>query len=32
VYEKDLGSATGTVARQITRFDPDKTWKAVTGE
>ena len=32
VYEKDLGSATGTLARQITRFDPDKTWKAITGE
>ena len=32
VYEKDMGSATGTLARQITRFDPDKTWKAITGE
>jgi len=32
VYEKDMGAATGTMARQITRFDPDKTWKAVTGE
>ena len=32
VYEKDLGNATATLARQITRFNPDKTWKAVTGE
>jgi hypothetical protein len=32
VYEKDLGDATATLARQITRFNPDKTWKAVTGE
>lgn len=32
VYEKDLGTATGTLARQITRFNPDKTWKVVTSE
>jgi len=32
VYEKDLGNTTGTLARQITRFNPDKTWKAVSGE
>jgi hypothetical protein len=32
VFEKDMGSATGTLARQITRFDPDKTWKPITGE
>jgi hypothetical protein len=32
VYEKDLGSATGTLARQMVRFNPDKTWKAVEGE
>ena len=32
VYEKDLGVATATLARQITRFNPDKTWKAVVGE
>ena len=32
VYEKDLGSTTTTLARQVTRFNPDKTWKAVTGE
>jgi hypothetical protein len=32
VYEKDLGSASGTLARQMVRFNPDKTWKAVEGE
>ena len=32
VYEKDLGNATPTLARQITRFNPDKTWKVVAGE
>jgi len=32
VYEKDLGRATATLARQLTRFNPDKTWKAVVGE
>ena len=32
VYEKDLGAATGTVARQITRFNPGKGWRVVTGE
>ncbi|MGA2716138.1 MAG: DUF2950 domain-containing protein [Bryobacteraceae bacterium] len=32
VYEKDMGPATGTLARQTTRFNPDKTWKAVQGE
>ncbi len=32
VYEKDLGAATGALARQIARFNPDKTWKLVTGE
>ncbi|SPE42393.1 conserved hypothetical protein [Candidatus Sulfopaludibacter sp. SbA3] len=32
VYEKDLGATTGVLARQITRFNPDKTWKMVTGE
>lgn len=32
VYEKDLGAATGTLALQITRFNPDKTWKPVQGE
>jgi hypothetical protein len=32
VYRKDLGSATGTLARQLPRFNPDKTWKVVEGE
>jgi len=32
VYEKDLGSQTATLARQMTRFNPDKTWKPVVGE
>jgi hypothetical protein len=32
VYEKDLGPGTATLARSITRFNPDKTWKAEEGE
>jgi Protein of unknown function (DUF2950) len=32
VYEKDLGAATGAMGRQMTRFNPDKSWKVVTGE
>jgi hypothetical protein len=32
VYEKDLGSTTATLARAMTRFNPDKTWQAVEGE
>lgn len=32
VYEKDLGPATATLAAQMTRFNPDKTWQAVEGE
>jgi hypothetical protein len=32
VYEKDMGPATGTLARQLLRFNPDKTWKVVEGE
>jgi hypothetical protein len=32
VYEKDLGPQTATLARQMTRFNPDKTWKPVEGE
>ena len=32
VYEKDLGATTGALARQMTRFNPDKSWKLVTGE
>lgn len=27
VYEKDLGPSTGTVAKAMTRFNPDKTWR-----
>jgi DUF2950 family protein len=29
VYEKDLGPTTGTLARQMIRFNPDKSWKPV---
>jgi hypothetical protein len=32
VYSKDLGAATPTLARQMTRFNPDKTWKKVEAE
>jgi hypothetical protein len=32
VYEKDLGPTTATLARQITQFNPDKTWHAVEKE
>jgi hypothetical protein len=32
VYQKDLGPMTGTIARQMTRFNPDKTWKRIEGE
>jgi hypothetical protein len=32
VYEKDLGATTATLARAMTRFNPDKTWIAVEGE
>jgi hypothetical protein len=28
VFEKDLGAATSTLARQMTRFNPDKSWRA----
>ncbi|MEJ0015850.1 MAG: DUF2950 domain-containing protein [Acetobacteraceae bacterium] len=27
IYQKDLGPATATVARAMTRFDPDATWQ-----
>ena len=27
VYQKDLGSATAAMAKQISRFNPDKSWK-----
>jgi hypothetical protein len=29
VYEKDLGSATGSQVRQMTRFNPDRSWRPV---
>jgi hypothetical protein len=29
LYEKDLGPGTATVARQMTRFNPDKSWQPV---
>ncbi len=32
VYEKDMGPATAALARQTTRFNPDKSWKLVTSE
>ncbi len=32
VYQRDLGAATGTLARQVTRYNPDKSWKLVTEE
>jgi len=32
VYQKDLGPGTTASARQMTRFNPDKTWKVVPNE
>jgi hypothetical protein len=32
VYEKDLGAKTATIARETTRFDPDRSWHEVRGE
>jgi len=32
VYEKDLGPQTATLAQQMTRFNPDKSWRPVAGE
>jgi hypothetical protein len=32
VYGKDLGLTTATLARQMTRFNTDKSWKPVQGE
>jgi hypothetical protein len=32
VNEKDLGPTTASLARAMTRFNPDKTWKPVEGE
>lgn len=29
VYQKDLGSRTTAIAKRISRFDPDQTWKKV---
>jgi hypothetical protein len=29
VYQKDLGNRTGAIARRVTLFDPDQTWKKV---
>ncbi|HTY17450.1 MAG TPA: DUF2950 family protein, partial [Myxococcota bacterium] len=29
VYEKDLGPNTASIARAMTKFDPDDTWKVV---
>jgi hypothetical protein len=29
VYEKDLGKETSKIARAMTKYDPDKTWKKV---
>ncbi|MDR3719291.1 MAG: DUF2950 domain-containing protein [Bryobacteraceae bacterium] len=29
VYEKDLGAGTAILARQMTRFNPDKSWRPV---
>jgi hypothetical protein len=29
VYEKDLGATNGIQARQMTRFNPDKSWRQV---
>jgi hypothetical protein len=32
VYEKDLGPRTGTLAKLMTRFNPDKTWRVTPEE
>jgi hypothetical protein len=32
VYEKDLGASTSSLAKQMTLFNPDKTWKPVENE
>jgi hypothetical protein len=29
VFERDLGAATGTLARQMPAFNPDKGWRKV---
>ena len=32
VYEKDLGTNTGAVAKAMTKFNPDKSWRSVPEE
>jgi hypothetical protein len=32
VYAKDMGPGTAATAKQMTRFNPDKTWKPMEGE
>lgn len=32
VYERDLGGSTASLARQMSRFNPDKSWKPVENE
>jgi hypothetical protein len=32
VFEKDLGSKTNTIAREMNRFDPDPSWREVRAE
>jgi hypothetical protein len=32
VYQKDLGPITAALARQMTRFNPGRTWRRVEGE
>ena len=32
VYEKNLGPRTGTLAKSIATFNPDKTWRVVPEE
>jgi len=32
VYEKDLGPTTGALARQMTQYNPDKSWQPVDKE
>jgi hypothetical protein len=29
IYQKDLGQTTTEIAKGLTAFDPDKTWKLV---
>jgi hypothetical protein len=29
VYQKDLGKSTDSIAKRITLFDPDQTWKKI---